>query len=168
MHIRDARPEDMERLREIYAYYVLHTAVTFDYDVPTAKSFAERMKVIMAAYPYLVAEENDVVLGYAYAGPFVGRAAYRHSCETTIYVDHEKRRQGCGRALYNTLEARLKAMDIRNLYACIGDPIREDEYLTRDSELFHQRLGYTKVGEFHQCGYKFGRWYNMIWMEKLI
>ena len=59
-------------------------------------------------------------------------------------------------------------MGIRNLYACIGDPVEEDEYLTRSSEQFHRHLGYTKVGEFHLCGYKFGRWYNMIWMEKLI
>ena len=57
---------------------------------------------------------------------------------------------------------------ILNLYACIGDPIEEDAYLNRNSEQFHQHLGFTKVGEFHQCGFKFGRWYNMIWMEKII
>ena len=55
-----------------------------------------------------------------------------------------------------------------NLYACIGDPITEDEYLTKNSEYFHRHMGYTRVGEFHRCGYKFGRWYNMIWMEKIL
>lgn len=70
--------------------------------------------------------------------------------------------------LYEALEEKLKAQGIRNLYACIADPIGEDPYLTKDSEQFHRHLGFIKVGEFHRCGYKFGRWYNMIWMEKII
>ena len=73
-----------------------------------------------------------------------------------------------GRALYEALEDALHQTEITNLYACIGDPIEEDEYLTKDSELFHHHMGYIKNGEFHKCGYKFGRWYNMIWMEKII
>ena len=72
------------------------------------------------------------------------------------------------RDLVQELEIALKEMGIINLYACIGDPEIEDEYLTKNSENFHQHMGYTKVGEFHKCGYKFGRWYNMIWMEKMI
>ena len=63
---------------------------------------------------------------------------------------------------------KLKDMGILNLYSCIGDPLQEDEYLTRNSELFHQHLGFTKVGTFYKCGYKFNRYYNMIWMEKII
>ena len=63
---------------------------------------------------------------------------------------------------------RLREMGMLNLYACIGDPVEEDEYLTRDSETFHARMGFIKVGTFRRCGWKFGRWYNMIWMEKLI
>ncbi|MBQ9572428.1 MAG: GNAT family N-acetyltransferase [Acidaminococcaceae bacterium] len=73
-----------------------------------------------------------------------------------------------GRMLYEALETELKKMGILNLYACIGYPETEDEYLTRNSAGFHAHLGYVKVGEFHKCGYKFGRWYNMIWMEKII
>ncbi len=168
MVIRDARPGDAPRLLEIYAWYVEHTAVTFDCDVPAQAEFERRMKTTLERYPYLVAEEDGTALGYAYAGPFVGRAAYRYSCELTIYLDPGTRGKGCGRALYETLEARLRAMGILNLYACIGDPIVEDEYLTRNSEQFHRHLGFAKVGTFHRCGYKFGRWYNMIWMEKLI
>ncbi len=70
--------------------------------------------------------------------------------------------------LYEALEAKLKEMGLLNLYACIGYPETEDEYLNKNSARFHARLGFTKVGEFRQCGYKFGRWYHMIWMEKII
>ena len=168
MEIRNAKLEDAGRLLEIYAYYVEHTAVSFEYDVPSVAEFQSRMERIMKKYPYLVAEEGNVILGYAYAGPFVGRAAYGYSCELTIYLDKKAKRRGYGRKLYETLEALLKDMEIRNLYACIGDPIGEDPYLTRDSERFHKHLGFQKVGVFSKCGYKFGRWYNMIWMEKMI
>ena len=168
MLIRDARPEDAGRLLEIYAWYVEHTAITFECDVPSPEDFERRVSTTLAHYPYLVAEENGAPQGYAYAGPFVGRAAYRHSAELSIYLDRRARGKGYGRALYEALEERLKAMGILNLYACIGDPVIEDEYLTRNSELFHRHLGFAKVGEFHRCGRKFGRWYNMIWMEKII
>ena len=73
-----------------------------------------------------------------------------------------------GRMLYEALETVLKEMGILNLYACIGYPETEDEYLTRNSADFHAHLGFEKVGEFHKCGYKFDRWYSMIWMEKII
>ncbi|MBQ4451881.1 MAG: N-acetyltransferase [Clostridia bacterium] len=166
--IRSATTDDAGRLLEIYAYYVKYTAITFECDVPSPDEFLQRIEKTLRKYPYLVLEEDGTVLGYAYAGPFVGRAAYRHSSEVTIYVDHASKGHGYGRKLYEALEEHLKTMGIRNLYACIGDPVEEDEYLTRNSEQFHRHLGYTKVGEFHLCGYKFGRWYNMIWMEKLI
>ena len=168
MKIRSAQLKDVERLLEIYAYYVINTAITFEYDVPSVRDFEQRIEKTLAAYPYLVAEEDGRIVGYAYAGPFVGRAAYSHSCELSIYLDHDARRRGYGRALYEAMEAELKSRGILNLYACIGDPVREDEYLTHGSERFHSRMGFTKVGEFHRCGRKFNRWYNMIWMEKII
>ena len=166
--IRPAVPEDAPRLLEIYAWYVENTAITFDLKVPDIEAFRSRVISILERYPYLVIEEDGVIRGYAYAGPFVGREAYRFSCEVTIYLDKDMRRRGYGRALYAALEERLRAQGIRNLYACIGDPPEEDRYLTHNSEDFHHHLGYTKVGTFHACGYKFGRWYNMIWMEKLL
>ena len=166
--IREATPEDAERLLEIYAYYVTDTAITFEYEVPSVEDFRSRIDATLKQHPYLVLEQDGRILGYAYAGAFVGRAAYSHSCEMTIYLDHMIRGQGFGRILYEALEAKLKQAGILNLYACIGDPLTEDEYLTKNSERFHSHLGYRKVGEFHKCGYKFGRWYNMIWMEKII
>lgn len=127
-----------------------------------------RIRNIMKRYPYIVIERDGKVQGYAYAGPFHSRAAYGWSCEMTIYLDHSMRKSGLGRQIYEALEERLRKMGILNLYACIGYPETEDEYLNRNSAEFHEHLGYTKVGEFHKCGYKFGRWYDMIYMEKII
>ena len=166
--IRSATPDDAPVLREIYRYYVEHTAVTFDYETPPADEFRRRIEETLSFYPYLVAEENGVVRGYACAGRFHPRAAYGWCAETTIYLSPEARGRGLGRALYTALEEALAAMGIRNLYACISDPIVEDEYLTAASPRVHARMGYEKIGEFHRCGFKFGRWYNMVWMEKLL
>ena len=166
--IRKATIDDAKRLLEIYAFYVENTAITFEYDVPSLEEFRNRIGNTLKKYPYLVLEEDGMIRGYACAGAFVGRAAYNHSCELTIYLDHGSKGRGYGHALYEALERDLREMGILNLYACIGDPVTEDEYLTRNSEQFHQHLGFTRVGTFHQCGYKFGRWYNMIWMEKII
>lgn len=166
--VRNAAPADAERILEIYNYYVKNTAITFEYQTPSAAEFRERMERTMRRYPYLVIEKDLALQGYAYAGPFVGRAAYDWSCEMTVYLDHTARKSGLGRMIYEALEAELRKMGILNLYACIGYPEVNDEYLTANSAEFHAHLGFTKVGEFHRCGYKFGRWYNMIWMEKII
>lgn len=166
--IRDAKLEDAARILEIYAYYVKNTAISFEYDVPSLSEFQNRMTNIMKKYPYLAAEKDGVIRGYAYAGPFVGRAAYGWSCELTIYLDCEAKKCGLGRMLYGELQNRLSQMGILNLYACIGWIDEEDEYLNKNSAQFHEHMGFVKVGEFHKCGYKFGRWYDMIWMEKII
>lgn len=166
--IRTAALPDAERLLEIYRPYVEETAITFEYDVPTIDEFRGRMTRVLEKYPYLVAERDGTIVGYAYAGPFVGRAAYDWSVETTIYLDRAVRRQGIGKALYTALETVLGAMGILNLNACIGYPETEDAYLTRNSVEFHAHLGYQWVGQFHNCGYKFGRWYHMVWMEKML
>ena len=166
--VRDAKLSDAERLLEIYAYYVEHTAITFEIDAPSVSEFQARMEGIMERYPYLVIEKDGRIEGYAYAHAFVGRKAYDWSCEMTIYLDHEARKSGLGRQLYEALEEALKKMGILNFYACIGYPETEDEYLTKNSEEFHAHLGYSLVGKFQNCGYKFGRWYHMIWMEKIV
>ena len=117
--IRDAQLEDAARLLEIYAYYVKKTAITFEYEVPSLAEFEERIKKTKARYPYLVIERDGVIEGYAYAGPFVGRAAYDWSCELTVYLDRNARKCGLGRKIYEALESRLKKTGILNLYACI-------------------------------------------------
>lgn len=168
MPIRQATLKDAPRLVEIYDHYVQHTAITFEYETPTIEAFQQRMKQTMAIYPYLVIEEEKKIMGYAYAGPLNVRQAYDWSCEMTIYLDHTARHKGYGKALYFALEDALIQMGITNFYACIGYPQKEDAYLTKNSALFHEHLGYTKNGYFHHCGYKFDRWYDMIWMEKII
>lgn len=168
IRIRTATPDDAPTILAIYSHYVLNTAITFEIDVPSLSEFRGRITQTLSKYPYLVAMRDGSIVGYAYAGPFKERAAYDHSVELTIYLSPDERGQGTGRKLYTALEKSLSDMGIINLYACIGDPITEDEYLTHNSENFHAHLGFTKVGTFHKCGRKFGRWYNMIWMEKFI
>lgn len=166
--MRSASAADAERILAIYAPYAKDTAITFEHDVPTLEEFEARIANTLEKYPYLVVEEDGVVAGFAYAGPFKGRAGYNRSCETSIYLAPAAKGKGYGRALYDELEAQLRAAGVLNLYACIASPIEEDEYLTRNSERFHAHLGFVKVGEFHKCAHKFGRWYNMAWMEKII
>lgn len=166
--IRSAFIEDAPCLLEIYDYYVRNTAITFEYDTPNLEEFRRRMENIMQRYPYLVILKDEKIEGYAYAGAFVGRAAYDWSCELTIYLDKDAKKCGLGRQLYEALENSLHKMGILNLYACIAYPQENDEYLTTNSADFHEHLGFEKVAEFHKCGYKFGHWYNMIWMEKTI
>lgn len=124
---------DTEELLEIYAPYVEHTAISFEYDVPSVEEFAERIKTRRDTYPYLVARDSERLLGYAYTSPFVGRAAYAWSAQTTIYLREECRNRGIGRALYEALEKVCAAQNILNLNACIGFPEKEDEYLTKNS-----------------------------------
>ena len=166
--IRVATPQDAGALLAIYAPYVTDTAITFEYEVPSITEFRERIRHTLERYPYLVMEQDGEILGYAYAGPFKERAAYDWAVETTIYVKQGMKKQGIGRKLYQALEDTLIRQNILNLNACIGYPTVEDEYLTRNSMEFHQHLGYRLVGQFYQCGYKFERWYDMVWMEKLV
>lgn len=166
--IRTAVLQDAEALLEIYAPYVKNTAITFEYDVPTVEEFAGLMSNVLRRYPYLVGEVDGEPAGYAYAGPFKERAAYDWAVETTVYVKEDMKKHGIGRALYEALEKTLAAQGILNLNACIAFPEKEDEYLTTDSVKFHKKMGFSEVGRFHKCGCKFGRWYDMVWMEKHI
>ena len=118
--IRAATLDDAEKLLEIYSYYVEKTAVSFEWTVPTLENFVARMKRAMKKYPYLVAEIDKKIIGYAYAHEFILRDAYNYSAELTIYLDKNFRRQGVGRKLYTELEKNLRGMGILNLYACIG------------------------------------------------
>ena len=169
IEIRPVTTDDAERLLEIYAYYVKKTAVSFEYEVPSAEEFQKRIRDITKKYPYICALADGKIIGYAYAGVFHEREAYKHSVELSIYVDLDKRRSGCGKALYAALEDELRKRGIKNLYACIAvPPEKEDEYLTFDSVKFHTKMGFETAGHFHSCGIKFGRWYDMVYMEKIL
>lgn len=169
MEIRIARPEDAEAVRGIYAPYVMNTAVTFDYEVPDAAEFGSRIANTLKSYPYLVAVENGRVVGYTYAAQFRHKAAYQHDVEVSIYLDKDRRREGIGRQLYRELEKRLLRQNVFLLYGCITATDRtDDEHLTRDSIHFHEKMGYKLTGRHNLCGYKFGKWYDALWMEKVI
>ena len=138
--IRIASAKDAAALLEIYRPYVEKTAISFEYDVPTVEEFTGRIRRVLEKYPYLVAEKDGKIVGYAYAGAFIPRRAYDWSVELSIYVDWNLRKAGVGGKLYGAMEAILKEQGVLNMNA----------------------------GLFHDSGCKFGRWYHMVWMEKLI
>lgn len=166
--LRVAQLTDAPQLVAIYAPYVKKTAITFEDVVPTVENFRHRIANTLCTYPYLVAERNGQILGYAYVGRFGARKAYDWSVETSIYVSTDARHSGIGGRLYDAIEKICQLMGITNLNACIAYPTDQDPYLTPNSVEFHHHLGYRKVGEFRSCGSKFGRWYDMVWMEKII
>ncbi|MBR5867836.1 MAG: GNAT family N-acetyltransferase [Clostridia bacterium] len=168
MKLRAATVADAEKLLAIYAPYVEHTAISFEWQVPGPEEFAQRIEHTLTRYPYLVLEDEGEIVGYAYASPFKTRAAYAWAVETSIYVERGSRGKGYGKMLYLALEEALKRQGITNMNACIACPVGEDPYLTRSSIAFHTAMGFRMVGEFSRCGYKFDRWYNMCWMEKII
>ena len=144
IRIRTAFPQDSEQIRDIYAPYVEKTAITFETEVPTVTEMIHRMENVIWRYPYLVIEDGESILGYAYASPFIGRAAYDWSVEMSIYLRMDERRHRLGKMLYQKMEDVLRAQGILNLNACIAVP------------------------KAHDSGYKFGRWYDMVWMEKIL
>lgn len=168
MKIERVTQEDAQELLAIYAPYVTDTAITFELEVPSVQEFANRIRTISAELPYIKAVENGQILGYAYANHFKSRRAYDWSVEVTVYVRKDVRGRGIGSALYNALEKALKGIGILNMNACIAVPRQEDEHLNNASALFHEQIGYVLVGTFHNSGYKFHTWYDMIWMEKMI
>ena len=160
MIIRDAKAEDMGQVAAIYAYYVENTAISFEYEAPTVEEM-ERRRISFRPYPYIVAEEGGMILGYAYAHPFSSRAAYGRSVEVTIYLDTQEEGKGIGRMLYQKLEEKLREIGIHNLYAIVMYP-------GEGSVEFHERMGYRIVGTLTNCGEKFGRLLSVVYMEKRI
>ena len=166
--IRMATPDDAEHILAVYAPYILETGITFEYEVPTVEAFRGRIENVLKKYPYLVAERNGEIIGYSYANPLGERAAFSRAAETVLYVKKDARGEKIGSRLYGTLEEILKKQNVTNICACIAYREQEDETLTHASPKFHAACGYKKIGHFTKCGYKFGRWYDLIWMEKFI
>lgn len=166
--IRDVLEKDTEKLVEIYSYYVKETAVSFEYDVPSVEEFTYRIKTITKKYPYLVYEDNGKILGYAYASAYSGREAYNWTVTTSIYLDKDCRRKGIGTALYAELEKKLSELGIVNTLAGVAYLDEEDEFLTHDSFEFHKKRGYEQVAHMPRIGKKFDRWYDLLWMQKVI
>ena len=157
--IRIAEERDVPAILEIYAPYILTTTATFEYTVPSQEEFLARFRGITAQFPWLVWEEDGQILGYAYASPPYTRAAYAWCAEPSVYLLPQAQRRGIGRQLYDALEKILKLQGYQVLYALIT---QENE----GSFQFHQRMGYQFSVLFPNCGFKFGRWLGLIWMEK--
>ena len=166
--VRSATVADAKAIWDIYRYYVEQTAISFEITMPSIAEIEERIRKTLNAFPYLIAEADGTAIGYAYAGAVIPREAYAHCAEVSIYISRENRSKGIGRLLYEELFARLKSQGISNVYACIGVPEVEDEYLNNNSAQFHAHMGFTEVGRFRNSGLKFGRYYHMIWMERIL
>lgn len=159
MEIRLAKPSDARSLLDIYAPYVENTAITFEYEVPTIEDFAIRIEKTLGKYPYLVAEEDGVVLGYAYASTYYARAAYDQAVELSVYVSQDARGKGVGSKLYDALEDLLDQMGYVHFLACISLP-------NEASLALHRKRGYQQVAHFPKIGYKFNRWHDIVWLQK--
>lgn len=157
--IRMAAAGDVPALLEIYAPYVLTSTATFEYDVPCRREFMQRFEKITARFPWLVWEEDGVLLGYAYASAPFERPAYSWCAEPSIYLRPEARGRGIGEKLYRALEEILRIQGYQVLYALVSGE-------NAASLRFHEKQGYVKKMELEKCGYKFGRWINLIWLEK--
>ena len=164
--IRTAKTEDAQKLLDIYSYYVENSALTFEYETPSVSEFQKRIENTLKTYPYLVAEIDNEIVGYAYAGRFHPRAAYSWNAEMTIYLKKDVRRQGIGKKLYSLLEEILKEQGIVKTVALITFP--SDEYSNFNSMQFHEKMGYNHAGRMEYCGYKFDRWYTTLHMDKII
>lgn len=161
LRIRMAEPDDAFTLLGIYEPYVENTCITFEYQVPSLEEFTKRIRETLKKYPYLAAEQNGEIAGYAYASPFKGRPAYDWAVETTVYLKENAKGKGIGRQLYTALEDILRKQNITNANACITYPNPE-------SMGFHKKMGYRIVGHFSKCGYKDGQWRDVVWMEKFL
>jgi phosphinothricin acetyltransferase len=161
--IRPSTDADLSAIAAIYAHHVLHGTGTFETTPPTeAEMAARRADVLGKGLPWLVVEQDDQVLGYAYCQWFKPRPAYRFSAEDSIYLHPEAAGRGLGRKLLTALSERAEAVGIRKLIAVIGDSGNAG------SIGVHRALGFTQVGTIASCGWKFGRWLDIVLMEKTI
>ena len=157
--IRIATKDDIPQMLAIYAPYVENTAYSFEYTVPTLETFTQRFENYTRQCPWLVWEEDGCVMGYAYGSLPFARAAYAWCAEVSIYLHPSVHRRGIGKALYAAVEQILWLQGYRTIYALITSE-------NRDSLAFHEKVGYRYRAEFPDCGFKFGRWLGVVWMEK--
>ena len=159
--IRVATVADAAALRALYAPYVENTSVTFEYAVPTVPEFEVRVEQTLRKYPWLLYEENGVILGYAYAGADRTREAYQWMAESSIYLSEEAWGRGIGTALYSALFSVLTAQNFCRCTALITEG-------NEPSFRLHEKFGFTVCGHMDRAGYKLGAWHGMTTMEKFL
>jgi len=156
VHVRDANPEhDANACASIYAPYVTDTVISFEYEPPSEREMAERMR---AAYVWLVADDGQRPVGYAYGSRHQQRAAYRWSADVAIYIDRDYHRAGVGRALYAQLFERLRDVGLWTLCAGVTQP-------NAASDGLHRAMGFTEVGVYRRIGFKAGAWQDVRWWQ---
>ena len=161
MLIRALSLPDIPAVQAIYAHHVEHGLATFEEAPPTEDEMAERIEAVEArGLPWLVAEVDGRVKGYAYAAPFRPRTAYRHTVEDSVYVSPEAARLGLGKALLSAVIAECEAMGLRQMIAVIGDSDNAA------SIGVHRACGFEFKTALDGVGYKFGRWVDVVWMQR--
>ena len=159
--IRPAEPPDLAAITRIYEHAVRHGTASFEIEPPSEREMAQRYEALrVGAYPYLVAELDREIVGYAYTAPYRARPAYRWSVEDSIYIAPAMQRRGIGRALLERLIAEAEAGGFRQMIAVIGDSANVG------SIELHRAAGFRMVGTFDNVGFKFGRWLDSVLMQR--
>jgi len=161
MMIRPVEREDAGAICGIYNYYVRETTITFEEDPVSEKEMAGRIDKITSTHPWFVLEEGGELVAYAYASPWRVRSAYRFSAELTVYVHKDQRGRGLGSVLYSHLIQAMTERGTHCLYGVIALP-------NEGSTAIHEKLGFSKCGHFHQVGFKFGKWIDVGYWEKVV
>lgn len=159
--IRRATEQDCEEILSIYSYYVENTAASFETDPPSRNAFLNRIQSIIGEYPYFVCTMNEEIVGYAYASKHRERAAYRYDVDVSVYVRNGMLNKGIGTALFSALFEALSHSNYYNAYAAIALP-------NEKSVALHRKFGFEEIGIHHKTGFKFGKWHDVLWMEKTI
>lgn len=159
MLIRPVQLKDAGGIIGIYKPFIENTATTFEMTVPSVGAFSERIKMYTEKYPWIVAEADGEVIGYAYASKHREREAYQWCVESSVYVKEQYHRTGIAKALYNQLFDILSRCGYVNVYAGITLP-------NPKSYAFHTKMGFTPIGVYQNIGYKLGRWHDVAWLVK--
>ena len=159
--LRDAEPSDADAICSIYNEYILNTTITFEETPLQAEEMASRIRLVMQSYPWLVYEKDSRVVGYAYAGKWKERSAYRYSVETAIYMDSRHVGKGIGTQLMKELLNRLKAVSLHSVISGIALP-------NPASVALCERFGFKKIAHFSEVGYKMNRWIDVGYWELLL
>lgn len=152
--IRLATPDDAAAILEIYKYYILNTAITFEVEEPAPADFRRRVENILAAYPFLVFEAAGNVVAYAYAHRYLARAAYDRSAQFSVYVRQDYCGHCIGTALYTALREICRLQNVQNVYGLVADK-------NPQSIALHQKLGFERLGTYSRIGYKFDKWHDV-------
>lgn len=159
MKIRTATSCDAKRILEIYAPIVNHSTISFELIPPTVEELAVRIDSVLVSHEWLIAENSDILLGYAYATPYRSREAYKTSTETSVYVRSDSHGKGVGTLLYEELFTRLAAHGFHTAVAGIALP-------NSSSIALHKKVGFEKVGVFKEIGYKNNAWHDVLWWQR--